>query len=136
LGAFLVFNMIAVMLIVYTGLNVYVHGWAFEVFLFAGFLAAIAWGVQKAGVLIPAILFLGNAIILTYFALTGRWLDWLFMWMLEPVVLAIAIVLPRNIMKRPDAEPTTRAASMSLAVLALTLAGCTFSLGLIVNLFR
>jgi len=136
LGTFIVFNVFAVMLIVYTSLNVYPYGWAFEVFLFAGFLAAIGWGVQKAGLLIPAILFLGNAVLLAYCALTGRWGDWLFLWMLEPVILAVAIILPKAIMKRPDTAPAARAANMLLVVLALTLAGCTCSLGLVVRLFR
>jgi len=92
--------------------------------------------VQKAGLLVPAILFLGNAVLLAYCALTGRWGDWLFLWMLEPVIVAAAVILPTAIMKRPDAAPAARAANMLLVVLALTLAGCTCSLGLVVRLFR
>lgn len=136
LGIALVFNLFAVMLIVRFGLNVYPSGWTFEIFLLAGFLAAIAWSVRRAGVLIPVILLFGNALILAYCALTTRWGDWLFLWMLEPFILAAAILLPMNIRKSTHPQPIARAAGMLLTVLAFVLACLTFGLAISFNLLH
>ncbi len=137
LGTILAFNFIAGMLIAYTGLNVYPYGgWAFEVFLAAAFFAMLAWGLQNPWLFTPALLVFGNAVILAYCALTGRWADWSFLWMFEPLTLAAAIILPRAIRKRTDSQPIARAAGMFLAVLAIALACFTCSLALLVRLFR
>jgi tRNA A-37 threonylcarbamoyl transferase component Bud32 len=130
------FNSLAVWLIITTSWNVYPYGWSFEIFLLAGFLAAVGWGVQKPGVLIAALLIFGNAALLAYCSLTGRWGDWLFLWMLEPLILLAAILLPLEMGKRADAAPLTRAAGLLLSVVALALAGLVFSLGLLVRLFH
>ena len=136
LSLMLLFNYFAVVALITSRLNVFQYGWAFEIFLLAGFLAAIAWGVQRWGVLIPAIILFGNAVILAYCALTRRWGDWLFLWMLEPIILAAAIVLPLRLRDRPDARELARTAGMLLALLAFVLACISCSLGLVAGLFH
>ena len=134
LGAILLFNMLATMVLVYTRLNVYERGWAFEVFLIAGFLAAITWGTQKAGVLVPTIILMGNAVLLAYCSITGRWVDWLFLWMLEPLIVALAVIPSVSMIRRPDQASLARAGGMIAAALAFVLAGSTCGLGLFAKL--
>ena len=134
-GVIILANFLVAMLLVYTGLNAYPYGWAFEIFLFAGFLASIGWSKRNPNLLTPAILFSGNALILLYCALTGRWGDWAFLWMLEPFIFAAAIMLPRAILKRQN-PALAGLTNMSYAALMLLLAGMSCGLGLIVMLFR
>ncbi|MFZ5820787.1 MAG: protein kinase domain-containing protein [Chloroflexota bacterium] len=137
LGSFVLFNVFAAMLLSSTGLNLYRTGWAFEIFLAAAFFTLLAWAIQKPWLLTPAIILLGNAVILAWCALTGRWQDWAFLWMLEPLTIAAAILTPLALQKRPEGGPNlTRASSLYLTLLAMFLAigACWFSF--IFSLFR
>ncbi len=134
-GAIILANLFVVMLLIYTRLSVFSYGWAFEIFLVAGFLAAIGWSLRNPWLLTPAVIVAGNALILAYCAFTGRWVDWFFLWMLEPFILAAAILLPRAIHKSGNPAYATLA-TMSFAALMLLLASMTCGLGLIVSLLR
>jgi len=119
LGAFMLFNILAAMLLVNTGLNLYRTGWAFEIFLAAGFFTLLAWALRKPWLLTPAILLLGNAAILGWCALTGRWGDWAFLWMLEPLIVSAAILTPLTLRKRTSENGSlARAVSVYLSMLA------------------
>jgi len=131
IGVILTFNIFAAMLFTFTGLNVYARGWAFEIFLVAGFLAGIAWSVQNPWVLTPVIILFGNAVILAYCAFTGRWGDWLFLWMFEPLIVAAAILLPRIMHQSTESRLLGRVSGMSFAVLAIVLACSVCVLSLI-----
>ena len=135
IGVIILANFLVAMLLVYTHLNLFAYGWAFEVFLFAGFLASIGWSLRNPWLLTPAILFAGNALILAYCALTGRWGDWFFLWMLEPFIFAAAIILPRALYRRQN-PAQAGLATMSFAALAVLLAFLTCGLTVIVILFR
>jgi serine/threonine-protein kinase len=137
LGLFLVFNLFAAMVISVTGQNVYNIGWAFEIYLAAGFFTLLAWALKKPWLLTPAIILFGNAVILSYCALTGRWQDWIFLWMFEPLVVAAAILIPIRLSKnRERGAYWTSASSLLLTGLALLLAISTCWLSFIINLFR
>jgi serine/threonine protein kinase len=137
LGLFLVFNMLAAMVISVTRQNVYNIGWAFEIYLAAGFFTLLAWAIKTPWLLTPAIILFGNAVILSYSALTGRWQDWVFLWMFEPMIVAAAILLPINLKKNAErAAYRTSASSLLLTVLAVVLAVSTCWLSFIINLFR
>ncbi len=123
LTLFTAFNVLATTLGKITNHNFLAKGWAYEVFLLTFLLALIGWGAQTAWMLTPGILLLGNGILFAYTALTGRWGDWAFLWMLEPLLVGLAIYLPPKFKTRPQAWG--RVSGMVLATLSLVLAGFT-----------
>jgi serine/threonine protein kinase len=137
LGIILLVNLCASMNLAITGLNVYRYGWAFEIFLFAGFLATIMWAVQKHWMLVPVIILMGNALILAYCSITGRWSDWVFLWMLEPLIIGAAVVIPLELARKAaDTRFWARAAGAAAIITAFLLASSTCGLALIVTFFR
>jgi serine/threonine protein kinase len=137
LGVILLVNLCATMNLSVTGLNVFRYGWALEIFLLAGFLSMIMWAVQKHWVLTPIIILLGNAMILSYCSITGRWSDWLFLWMFEPLIVAAAVYIPLQLTRRAsDANFWARAGGALSALLCILLASSTCGFALVVALFR
>ena len=136
LGLILVFNMFAAMVVSVTRQNIYNVGWAFEIYLAVGFFTLLAWAINKPWLLTPAVIIFGNAVILSYCALTGRWQDWVFLWMFEPMIVAVAILLPMSLKKNTERGIYwTRAGSLLLTVVAVLLAVSTCWLSFIINLF-
>lgn len=138
LGLFLIFNMFAAMILSITGMNIFNVGWAFEIFLAAAFFTLLAWSVRQPWLLTPAIIIFGNAFVLSYSALTGRWQDWVFLWMLEPIIIAVAILIPLYLRRRKlqGSVYETRAISFTLTILIVLLTISTCWLSFIVTLFR
>ena len=137
LGVILLINLCASMNLAITGLNVYRYGWAFEIFLVAGFLAMIMWAVQKHWMLVPIIILFGNAMILSYCAISGRWSDWIFLWMFEPLIVGAAVYIPLQLARKAsDSSFWARAGGAITVALSLLLASSTCGLAVIVALFR
>jgi serine/threonine protein kinase len=137
LGLVLLINLCASMNRAITGLNVYQYGWAFEIFLLAGFLAVIMWSVQKHWMLVPVLILFGNALILAYCAITGRWSDWVFLWMLEPLIVGVAVYIPLQLTRRTaDPKLWARVSGAALVITSLLLTTFTCGLGTLVSLFR
>lgn len=137
LGALVLANIFAVMLLLSAGLNLFRLGWTFEIFLAAGFFTLLAWATQQPWLLTPAILLLGNAFVLTWCALTGRWQDWSFLWMLQPLFAAASVLTPLALRKRTPAVPSlTRAVSLYLSLSALFMALGACWLSFLLGLFR
>jgi serine/threonine protein kinase len=103
LALYLFANFIITMLGTVSGRNIISLVWPIEIFLFASFLALIGWGTQAWGLMIPSGIFFGNALIFAYCALTGRWGDWAFLWMVELLVLWLSILVPIRISQIPEA---------------------------------
>ena len=136
LGLIVAFNMFAAMILTVTNLNIFVKGWTFEVFLTSGFFTLLAWAKHKPWLLNPAIVIFGNAVILSYCALTWRWEDWVFLWVFEPMIVAAAILVPITLKRRVARSAYwTRAGSLTLTILAVLLAIGTCWLSFIINLF-
>ena len=135
LGLFLVFNMFAAMILTITRQNVWNIGWAFEIYLVAAFFTLLAWTLGKRWLLNPAIIIFGNAVLLSYTALTGRWQDWAFLWMLEPMIIAAAVLIPINLNRTNGKVFWTRVLSLLLTVLVTLLAIATCWLAFLINLF-
>jgi len=96
------------------------------VFLAANLLMLIGWGAQTHWMMIPAGIVFGNALILTYCTLTGRWGDWVFLWMLEPLVIWFSIAIPVKINKIQGASPVwARAAGVFFSILSVSLSVIT-----------
>jgi hypothetical protein len=137
LGLALVINLCASMNLAITGLNVYQFGWAFEIFLLAGFLAIIMWSVQKHWMLVPVLILFGNALVLAYCAITGRWSDWIFLWMLEPLIVGAAIYIPFQLTRKAsDPKLWARVSGIALVITSLLLTSFTCGLGMLASLFR
>lgn len=135
---FTIVNLFAAMISTFSGINVFEYGWAFEIFLVAGLLAFIGWGTQTPWMLIPSIIVFGNAALLAYSAITGRWDDWFFLWMFEPLIIGFAIYLPTKLSERPAAESKSwgRIGGFTLGILAILLACMTSSLSLLASILR
>jgi serine/threonine protein kinase len=82
-----------------TGHDSFARSWPVELFLAAVLLCVIMAVVGSIWLLIPAGIVLGNGVILSYYALTGNWGHWAFLWPLEPMlvlgVIIVTIVLAR-----------------------------------------
>ena len=136
LGLILAGNMFAAMILSVSGINIWVIGWAFEVYLAAAFFTLLAWSLHLPWLLTPAIIIFGNAVVLSYTALTGRWHDWTFLWMLEPVFIAVAVVVPIKLHQRTEGKIYwTRAAGLLMTIMAVLLAIGICWLSFIINLF-
>lgn len=105
IALYLIVNFIVVLLSVISGQNIMGYAWPVEIFLFASFLAIVGWGTQKWGLMIPSGIVFGNALILAYCALTGRWGDWAFLWMAELFFIWLSIFIPVQISRIPNAGP-------------------------------
>jgi serine/threonine protein kinase len=120
IALYLFVNFIVVMLTVVSGRNIIAHAWPVEIFLLASFLALIGWGTQKWGLMIPSGIIFGNALILAYCSLTGRWSDWAFLWMIELLIIWISIFIPVQIGQIPKAGPVwARVFGLSTLILSL-----------------
>jgi len=117
-------NFIIAMLSAISGRNIISHAWPVEVFLFASFLALICWGTEAWGVMIPSGIVFGNALILAYCAVTGRWGDWAFLWMLELLIIWASVFFPVQIGQTKGAGPIwARTFGLGMTILALV---CSF----------
>jgi hypothetical protein len=126
LTLFLFVNMIAVMFSTFGGQNIFPKAWPSEVFLAANLLMLIGWGAQTHWMMIPAGIVFGNALILTYCTLTGRWSDWVFLWMLEPLIIWFSIAIPVKINKIQGASPVwARAMGVFFSILTVLLSVIT-----------
>jgi hypothetical protein len=135
---FTMVNLVAAIISTVSGHSVFTYGWAFEIFLVAGLLAFIGWGTQTPWLLTPGIIVFSNATLLAYAAITGRWIDWVFLWMFEPLIIGLAIYLPKKLTERTETESRAwgRVSGMLLAILAIVMACITCWISFFVALFR
>jgi len=136
LGAILFINFLTSMLSTLTGINIYSRGWAFELFLASGFLAVIMWAVETHWLLIPILIIMGNALLLAYTALSGRWNDWIFLWMLEALIIGAAIAIPIRIQRLPNLKFLTRSLSALILLICVILTGLICLLALLIGLLQ
>jgi hypothetical protein len=136
-GAILFANLFAAMFLTVTGISLYRMGWAFEIFLAAGVLSLLGWTLSLPWLLTPAILLMGNAVLLAYSALSGRWQDWGFLWTFEPLIIAASILLPLYLNRRKsEGVRLSRTGNLYLTLAALVLSTLTCWLAFVVSLFQ
>jgi hypothetical protein len=97
LTLFLVVNMIVIALSIFNGRNLLARAWPIELLLTACLLALIGWGVERHWLMIPSGIVFGNAVLLAYCSLTGRWQDWNVLWMLDVLTVWVSVFVPVQI---------------------------------------
>jgi serine/threonine protein kinase len=98
-GVAVIINLVAVSVASLTGWwAIFEKGWPMELFLVSLGLCIIMATVASIWMLIPVGIILGNGLLFSYFALSGNWEHWLFLWPLEllliigPVFLTVWLV--------------------------------------------
>lgn len=128
-------NMMAIMFSMLGGNSIFPRAWPFEVFLAANLLMMIGWGAKKHWLMLPAGIVFGNALILTFCALTGRWSDWAFLWMLEPFIVGFAIAIPAKISRIEGASPVwAHAAGLILCIFSIAISSTTIIVAFLLTL--
>jgi serine/threonine protein kinase len=135
LGVIILANFFVAMFLVYTRINGFAYGWPFELFCIAGFLASIGWSLRNPWLLTPGTLIAGNAFLMMYCSITGRWGDWFFLWMLEPFIVAGAVLLPHSLMQSNN-RARAGLACMAFIVLMVALASASVGFGMLVSFLR
>jgi hypothetical protein len=74
--------------------SIYEYAWPMELIAVGMGFSMLAMAYSSPWLLIPAGLVLGNGLILAYYAFTGNWNHWAFLWPLEPLLVLVAIGLP------------------------------------------
>jgi hypothetical protein len=88
LGLVAVVNLLVVFLGVLTGWwGVFRRGWPFEFLVVGAGLCLIMETTANVWLLIPTGIILGNGAILSFYAITGLWRWWAFLWPLEPLLI-------------------------------------------------
>jgi serine/threonine protein kinase len=76
------------------GWNVFGHIWPMELVVVGILLVALMVSLPSPWLLIPGGIVLGNGFLFSYFALSGMWHNWTFLWPLEPLLVACCIIAP------------------------------------------
>jgi hypothetical protein len=76
------------------GWKVFGRIWPMELVVVGVLLAALMVSLPSPWLLIPGGIVLGNGFLLSYFALSGKWQNWAFLWPLEPLLVAGSIIAP------------------------------------------
>ncbi len=127
-------NFIVIMLDALSSRDVMAYAWPVEVFLFASFLAILGWGTQKWGLMIPSGIVFGNALILAYCALTGRWGDWAFLWVAELFFIWLSVFIPVRVGQIPNAGPVwARAFGVAMPVVSLLCISITIFFAFVIS---
>jgi hypothetical protein len=92
-------------------------------------LCAIMAAISSIWMLIPAGIVLGNGVIFSYYALTGNWRHWTFLWPLEPLLIGGTLWLTLRLAKR--GERSGRSARRLAHLLGLAAVSWSILIGLL-----
>lgn len=115
------------------GWTVFARTWPMELVVVGVLFIAMMVEHANPWLLIPGGILLGNGLVLAYFSLTGRWSDWSYLWPLEPLIIAAAIITPFWLTRRTDSG---RDFIRWFGIILLALAGITFVFSLAVAILR
>jgi len=82
------------------GWKVFGRIWPMELVVVGVLLVALMSSLPSPWLLIPGGIMLGNGFLLSYFALSGKWHNWAFLWPLEPLLIAGSIIAPFLLKRR------------------------------------
>jgi serine/threonine protein kinase len=78
----------------------YARGWPLELWLVTIGLCWIMMAARSIWIFIPAGIIGGNALLFSYYSLTGNWHQWTFLWPLEPFLVLGILVFTINVAQR------------------------------------
>jgi serine/threonine-protein kinase len=84
------------------GWNVFAQAWPTELVIIGTLFFLLMAESSSPWLLIPGGILVGNGILLTYYALSGRWQDWTLLWPLEPLIVAGSLIAPFWLVKQAD----------------------------------
>jgi serine/threonine protein kinase len=87
-------NMLMLWLSGIFGWKIFGHIWPMELVVVGGLLVALTSALPGVWLLIPGGIVLGNGFLLSYYAMSGKWQHWTFLWPLEPLLVAGSIIAP------------------------------------------
>jgi serine/threonine protein kinase len=112
--------------------KIFGHIWPLELISVGVLLAALMSSLPSAWLLIPGGIVLGNGILFSYYALSGMWQHWTFLWPLEPLLIAISIIAPFVLNHRGKAGLwLTRRIGNSLIILSGIVFVVSLSIGIL-----
>jgi serine/threonine protein kinase len=114
-----------------SGWNVFGHIWPMELVVVGVLLVALMSSLPSPWLLIPGGIVLGNGFLLSYFALSGKWQNWTFLWPLEPLLVAGSIIAPFLLNRRGTAGLWLTRRSGNIL---LILSGIVFVVSLVVGI--
>lgn len=114
------------------GWNVFGHIWPLELVVVGILLVALMVSLPSPWLIIPGGIVLGNGFLLSYFALSGKWQNWTFLWPLEPLLVAGFIIAP-FLLKRLGAGGLWL--TRRIGNILLILSGIDFILSLVIGIF-
>ncbi len=134
----LAFNLGAVVIGLFThSWGVFGYGWPFEIFLVSMGLSLLMSALPQIWIFVPAGLLMGNAILMSYYSLTGRWQNWAFLWPLEPALFIAIPWLTIGWSRRPEfSRWLARRMGAIMAVVAVVYGLLTIGVSFIVGLTR
>ena len=76
------------------GWKVFGHAWPLELVAVGVLLSALMAALANPWMLVAAGIVMGNGFLFSYYAVTGWWNHWTFLWPLEPLLVGVSIVAP------------------------------------------
>ena len=132
-GALVTANILMLWLSTTFNWGVFGHTWSMEIVMVGTLFAALMAALPNYWLLIPAGIVLGNGYLMTYYALTGWWSHWAFLWPLEPLLVAFSIVAP-FLLKKQGERGLWLARRIGIALLVIS--AVVFVLSLVVGTIR
>ncbi|MFC1879367.1 protein kinase [Chloroflexota bacterium] len=117
--------------------DVFGHAWPMEILMTGLGFGLLTMVLANPWMLIPTGLILGNGVILSYYAITGNWGHWAFLWPLEPALVAVVIALAARFASQGErGRQATRRLGSSLSVAAAIALPVVIFLAVAVALIR
>ncbi len=117
-GAIVFVNLVLLWLSGIFGWKVFGRSWPLEIIAVGVLLSALMAALATPWLLIPAGILMGNGLIFSFFALTGWWKAWTFLWPLEPLLVGVSIVAP-FVLVRQGSRGDWLARRIGLALIAV-----------------
>jgi serine/threonine protein kinase len=114
------------------GWHLFAHTWPMELVVVGVLMVALMTSLANPWLLIPAGILLGNGLLFTFYATTSWWSGWVFLWPLEPLLVAASIVAPILIHRQ---GLRGRWIARRVGLILLSIAGITFAVVLILGIF-
>ncbi len=107
-----------------TGLwGVFEKGWPAEILWFGLGICLVAWATGSVWILAPGAFIVGQGVLFIYYALTNLWDHWLWLWPVEPLMVAgtVWLVMRLSAQDKGERRQTVRLLSWALVWLSVGL---------------